>query len=212
MAAVAIDCASAFSMKAEDLTGIKQALQKIGIAPSSETPLEVALVEIDEVSISPSTPVAKMAIRVGDTLYHFRMLFVEKKPIKIEFTFKKVTGIKYQEKKILGQTKFKLPQLDSIGSKLIELFGTYHRIFWNCEGFVSCFLDIICDSNYEPVTTITNSERLRAALFVGINTKRTSIPNEASKTEVEIASDTVISTVVPITEEVVKSTWLCIIS
>ena len=27
---------------------------------------------------------------------------------------------------------------------MVEAFGDYHRVFWNCQTFAKCFLQIIC--------------------------------------------------------------------
>ena len=28
---------------------------------------------------------------------------------------------------------------------MIEAFGSYHRVFWNCQTFAICFLKVICE-------------------------------------------------------------------
>jgi len=28
---------------------------------------------------------------------------------------------------------------------MIEAFGNYHRVFWNCQTFAKCFLQVICE-------------------------------------------------------------------
>ena len=27
---------------------------------------------------------------------------------------------------------------------MINVFGDYHRVFWNCQTFAKCFLSVIC--------------------------------------------------------------------
>jgi hypothetical protein len=27
---------------------------------------------------------------------------------------------------------------------MIEAFGDYHRVFWNCQTFAKCYLEVIC--------------------------------------------------------------------
>jgi hypothetical protein len=44
---------------------------------------------------------------------------------------------------VVGQTKYSHRQLCRIGVALIEAFGDYHRLFWNCQMFANCFLRII---------------------------------------------------------------------
>jgi hypothetical protein len=28
---------------------------------------------------------------------------------------------------------------------MIKAFGDYHRVFWNCQTFATCFLKVICE-------------------------------------------------------------------
>lgn len=30
---------------------------------------------------------------------------------------------------------------------MIESFGDYHRLFWNCQTFAECFLQLICEDS-----------------------------------------------------------------
>ena len=30
---------------------------------------------------------------------------------------------------------------------MIEAFGDYHRVFWNCQTFAKCFLQVICEES-----------------------------------------------------------------
>jgi len=36
-----------------------------------------------------------------------------------------------------------------VGEDMIAAFGDYHRVFWNCQLFAKCFLEVICE---EPVS------------------------------------------------------------
>ena len=48
---------------------------------------------------------------------------------------------------IVGNTKFEHIQVCEIGEKLVEEFGNYHRLFWNCQVFAKCFLRLITGGN-----------------------------------------------------------------
>ena len=42
---------------------------------------------------------------------------------------------------------------------MIEAFGDYHRIFWNCQIFAKCFLEVICEepADFDAWTTAAAS-------------------------------------------------------
>jgi hypothetical protein len=60
--------------------------------------------------------------------------------------------------KIVGETNYDAEQLISIGKALIDSFGSYHRLFWNCQVFAECFLYLITDGKsfgeYHPIYSI----------------------------------------------------------
>jgi hypothetical protein len=41
---------------------------------------------------------------------------------------------------VVGETKYDHETRLEIGEALIEAFGNYHRLFWNCQVFAKCFL------------------------------------------------------------------------
>jgi len=45
----------------------------------------------------------------------------------------------------LGYTKYHEYQLVTIGRRMIDEFGDYHTVFWNCQMFAKCFLRVITD-------------------------------------------------------------------
>src|SRR5208282_1551833 len=48
---------------------------------------------------------------------------------------------------------------------MIEAFGNYHRIFWNCQIFAKCFLKVICEEPAEfDAWTIAEASNLVAPL------------------------------------------------
>jgi hypothetical protein len=62
----------------------------------------------------------------------------------IKFHLGRVGG-KVVESTVVGKTKYSLPELIKIGDDLIEAFGSYHRLFWNYQVFMECFLSLITD-------------------------------------------------------------------
>ena len=55
----------------------------------------------------------------------------------------------------VGTTIYDADKLVGIGEKMITEFGSYHRVFWNCQMFARCYLRVItqdrCDFNrYNP--------------------------------------------------------------
>ena len=43
----------------------------------------------------------------------------------------------------VGQTKYPIQVLWKIGEDMIQAFGNYHLVFWNCQMFAKCYLSII---------------------------------------------------------------------
>jgi hypothetical protein len=47
----------------------------------------------------------------------------------------------------VGQTTYMLPELTRIGEEMIQVFGSYHLVFWNCQTFAKCYLRVITGDN-----------------------------------------------------------------
>jgi hypothetical protein len=47
----------------------------------------------------------------------------------------------------VGNTHYSLEQIFFIGEHMVEEFGNYHVIFWNCQTFAKCFLHILTGNN-----------------------------------------------------------------
>jgi hypothetical protein len=43
----------------------------------------------------------------------------------------------------VGTTIFNADELRDIGARMIDEFGDYHRVFWNCQTFAKCYLRVI---------------------------------------------------------------------
>jgi hypothetical protein len=56
-------------------------------------------------------------------------------------------SIKGHAVKQVGETKFGLMELTKIGLEMIEAFGNYHVVFWNCQMFAKCYLRVITGSD-----------------------------------------------------------------
>lgn len=91
---------------------------------------------------------------VGRTMYHLAFenrqdrelewgdLSRHGKPISLAVHIWK-RGADCEDFPSIGHTKFSHDQLLDIGDRLIEAFGDYHRLFWNCQVFAESFLRII---------------------------------------------------------------------
>ena len=50
----------------------------------------------------------------------------------------------------LGQTKYSNSQVADIATALINAFGDYHRLFWNCQVFAEILLEVLTDGKKFP--------------------------------------------------------------
>jgi hypothetical protein len=94
-------------------------------------------------------------IVVGGTLYHLTVqndghaefsgdgLPPIGKDFRIEFRGVSPAKGKIVESRVVGETKYDHEQLLEIGAVLIESFRSRHHLFWNCQVFAECFLNII---------------------------------------------------------------------
>jgi len=49
--------------------------------------------------------------------------------------------------KIIGETKHSFGQLLLVGKRMVEEFGNYHALFWNCQIYAQCYLRVITDND-----------------------------------------------------------------
>jgi hypothetical protein len=68
---------------------------------------------------------------------------------------KQLKGKKVAE---VGRTRFSIDQITRIGREMIEAFGDYHLIFWNCQMFAKCFLKVISDDNEATFDSWTSAD------------------------------------------------------
>jgi hypothetical protein len=49
--------------------------------------------------------------------------------------------------KRVGETRFSVPELVRIGVEMIEAFGNYRIVFWNCQMSAKCYLRVVTGSD-----------------------------------------------------------------
>jgi len=72
--------------------------------------------------------------------------------------------------KYVGQTQYNTDQLAELGRAMIDEFGNYHRVFWNCQTFAKCYLRVITgdkDADFESWTSADTSRLFLCAFLVG---------------------------------------------
>jgi hypothetical protein len=85
--------------------------------------------------------------------------------------------------KPVGQTNYSIQELTRIGEEMIEMFGSYHVIFWNCQMFAKCYLHIITgdDAVFTQWTSADVTNLFLCALVVPMPLASTSKSNEKRK-------------------------------
>jgi hypothetical protein len=99
------------------------------------------------------------AVVIGQFIYH--LVFVRREDAALQFSdiSRKGKPIRFSmhnidlennteikgEATLVGKTRYNVEMLTEIGKKLVEAFGDYHRLFWNCQTFAKLFLDIITE-------------------------------------------------------------------
>lgn len=58
----------------------------------------------------------------------------------------------------VGTTKFQHSKLKAIGRDMVKAFGTYHRVFWNCQIFAKCYLRVITGDHQSRFEEWTSSD------------------------------------------------------
>jgi hypothetical protein len=97
-------------------------------------------------------------VMIDSTLYH--LVFRNPNDAQLDFTDFARNGkpIKFYAStveqdsvdsgKVIGHTIYEHRELMSIGNALIESFGSYHRLFWNCQVFADCFLTLVAEKTF----------------------------------------------------------------
>ena len=71
--------------------------------------------------------------------------------------------------KTVGTTRLTDPELIDRGEKLVQAFGSYHRVFWNCQNFAKLYLRIITeesDVNFDDWTFADTSRMFMCAFLI----------------------------------------------
>eukprot|EP01012_Entosiphon_sulcatum_P011406 TRINITY_DN16922_c0_g1_i1.p1 TRINITY_DN16922_c0_g1~~TRINITY_DN16922_c0_g1_i1.p1 ORF type:complete len:239 (-),score=36.83 TRINITY_DN16922_c0_g1_i1:101-817(-) len=155
------------------LNSTKQRLRQefSGSGPPKEvTEVDVTGVYYSVPSVVPSFDgaLSHWGVVVGRTLYHlvFQKDIASQKPIGIMFNYQPSAAVQFTVKGPLGKTTLTHDQLAAVGEALIIEFGTYHQVFWNCQHFANCLLEVICAGNFTRITT--SAEVLRTLMFGSI--------------------------------------------
>ena len=68
--------------------------------------------------------------------------------------------------KYVSQTCYNTDQLNALGWAMIREFGSYHKVFWNCQTFVKCYLQVITRDHEANFSNWTLADILRQFLYV----------------------------------------------
>lgn len=88
--------------------------------------------------------------------------------------------------KHVGVTKYSTDELRKLGKAMINEFGNYHRVFWNCQTFAKCYLRVITGDIQADFTDWTASDTSRlflCAFLVGAPFATTTKIKENARTQ-----------------------------
>jgi len=85
--------------------------------------------------------------------------------------------------KAVGSTHYELGQLRRIGEKMIDEFGNYHRVFWNCQMFARCYLRVITgnDAVFDQWTSADVTNLFLCALIIPVPFSSSKVVKQAVK-------------------------------
>jgi hypothetical protein len=156
-----------------------------------------------------------------DDLVLYHLTFVDPKAARlsppshtsreVQFSFKGLSKLPPDAKEV-GTTILDDVVLRRTGKRMIQLFGSYHRVFWNCQIFANCYLRVITGNDaivFPALTSGDTTNLVLCAFLVGApiattNKKREmkrvkellnrlAQTTESTAASVEQASDQVIS-------------------
>ena len=87
----------------------------------------------------------------------------------IRFHYKSIEG-PLADTTYVGQTRYNINQLSALGRAMIREFGSYHKLFWNCQTFAKCYLRVITgdhDATFDHWTSADTSRLFLCAFLVG---------------------------------------------
>lgn len=173
------------------------------------------------VYVSPKQPsfASHWGIVVGDmyhgiqvaTLYHLVLKDDGDGHRRIRFEARNVEAgdisVKGAAVKTVGSTRYDHPYLIYIGNKMIEAFGNYHLIFWNCQMFAKCYLSVITDdvAVFDEWTSADVTNLFLCALVIPASIGSSNMSKQASKERQLKATGTRAATTMPLGVEIEQS-------
>ena len=88
--------------------------------------------------------------------------------------------------KHVGHTYYNTDELEALGNAMIREFGSYHKVFWNCQAFAKCYLRVITgkvEAKFDDWTSADTSRLFLCAFLVGAPFATTNKVNENSRAE-----------------------------
>lgn len=88
--------------------------------------------------------------------------------------------------KYIGETRYSNDELEQLGEAMIQEFGSYHKVFWNCQTFAKCYLRVITgnrQANFANWTAADTSRLFLCAFLVGAPFASTNKVKENTRTQ-----------------------------
>jgi len=114
-------------------------------------------------------PFEHMALQIGgDFYYHLVFEFDEdgKDPIGVRFQRDLVENIRRKcQQALIGETRYTSDDIMKIGKYLITKFGTYYKIFWNCQHFARILATVLTNGTINTDFFLTTDRFIAGFLF-----------------------------------------------
>ena len=88
--------------------------------------------------------------------------------------------------KHVGVTRYSTDELRKLGKAMINAFGNYHRIFWNCQTFAKCYLRVITgdiQADFADWTAGDTTRLFMCAFLIGAPFATTTKIKERTRTQ-----------------------------
>jgi hypothetical protein len=140
----------------------------------------------------------------GDDLYH--LVFTQDRAGRftgVSLQWSSTEGLTLRDLGRVGRTRLSNRQIRMAGHMLINLFGSYHMVFWNCDKFLQCFLHIMCQGQAQQgsLPLCMDQGSLSIELFALSPVREPVATRTTTKGDlcgVEIQSDDTIRSVLPV--------------
>jgi hypothetical protein len=114
-------------------------------------------------------PFEHMALQIGgDFYYHLVFEFEEgiNDPIGVRFQRDLVENIRRKcQQALIGETRYTTDDIMKIGRYLITKFGTYYKIFWNCQHFARILATVLTNGTLNTDFFLTTDRFIAGFLF-----------------------------------------------